>query len=189
MLCDNYSLFSLLHTLTGRCTENTVRLVGSANASYGQVEICKNGTWGAVCNDGFEANEAKAVCGNLGLETTPVVTALGQLFGQPTTDQMQMTYSLTASCSNGVCSFTSIRPNTECSSDADKAGVFCPRNFGSSETKVCNSGQIRLFGGSRDSEGRLEACLNNEWGTVCDDSWDDKSTAVVCRQLGYQTEG
>ena len=168
--------------------ENSVRLVGGLNQFNGRVEICKEGSWAAVCKTGFGSNEARAVCGKLGLDTSTVFTTLGQIFEQPT-DQMQMTYSLTASCSDDAsCTFTSTEANSQCSA-LEKAGVFCPRNFTSSETKICDSGATRLTGGNQKSEGRLEACLNNQWGTVCDDSWDDKATAVVCRQLGYQTQG
>ena len=179
------------HTLyiiyIARCTEDSVRLVGGLNQFNGRIEICKEGSWAAVCKTGFGSDEASAVCSALGLKTSTVFTTLGQIF-QQSTDQMQATYSLTAACSDGAtCNFTS-EVNSQCS-ETDKAGVFCPRNFSSSETKNCDSGVVRLTGGSRKSEGRLEVCLNNQWGTVCDDSWDDRATAVVCRQLGYQTKG
>ena len=30
----------------------------------------------------------------------------------------------------------------------------------------------------------MEICINNEWGTVCDDFWGDNDAEVVCRQTG-----
>ena len=54
----------------------------------------------------------------------------------------------------------------------------------------CSDGAIRLAGsGSSSSQGRVEVCNNNQWGTVCDDTWNSLDARVACFHLGYSNEG
>ncbi len=58
----------------------------------------------------------------------------------------------------------------------EDAGVRCT-------VATCTQGAIRLQGGTS-TQGRVEICNNNVWGTVCDDLWGAVDARVACRQLG-----
>ena len=56
-----------------------------------------------------------------------------------------------------------------------------------------NTGDVRLVGSVNMTEGRLEICVNDYWGTVCNDGandvFDRNAAEVVCRQLGFPESG
>ena len=66
--------------------------------------------------------------------------------------------------------------------------VTCKLTF-NGNSAPCELGDLRLVGANIPNEGRVEICINNEWGTVCDDNWDSSDATAVCRQLGYSVTG
>uniref|UniRef100_A0AAZ1XP70 SRCR domain-containing protein n=1 Tax=Oreochromis aureus TaxID=47969 RepID=A0AAZ1XP70_OREAU len=142
---------------------------GSTRCS-GRVEVYHNNSWGTVCDDGWDLNDAHVVCRQLNCGSL----ALGALqlahFGQGT-GQIWLD---DVGCSGNESSLTTCVHNEFGSHNCDHredAGVIC-------------SDPIRLSGpGSTRCSGRVEVYHNNSWGTVCDDGWDLNDAHVVCRQL------
>ncbi|XP_071504514.1 scavenger receptor cysteine-rich domain-containing protein DMBT1-like [Diadema antillarum] len=159
--------------------ENTVRLVDGPDPSEGRVEVYHNGEWGTVCDDYFGIEDANVVCRMLGFEGAE-------------------TYSCCAEYGQGVDPI--LLDDVECTGTENNL-ADCPHreygqhNCGHSEDVGVNcrapeptaSGvQVRLVDGDDDSQGRVEVYHNGEWGTVCDDYFDQTDADVVCRMLGFE---
>ena len=51
------------------CEDGEVRLQGGTGPSNGYVEFCLDRRWGGVCSDGWNINDTKVVCKQLGFKS------------------------------------------------------------------------------------------------------------------------
>ena len=86
----------------------------------------------------------------------------------------------------------------------DEAGVVCqgrPTRVSAMESVIktyavhgipmgnCSDGDVRLEGGGNVLEGRVEICVNNAWGTVCENTFSNNDAHVVCTSIGLPYNG
>ncbi|XP_071819145.1 scavenger receptor cysteine-rich domain-containing group B protein-like [Apostichopus japonicus] len=151
---------------------------------YGRVEIYHDGQWGTVCDDSWDILDANVVCRQLGFPSA-VAAHSSAYYGQGTglilLDEVECEGYETRLeyCPSGGWYMHN------CGHGED-AGVECLNDFYMTSPFPWGiDGDVRLMGGSRSNEGRVEIYYYGTWYTVCDDSWDNADATVVCRQLGY----
>uniref|UniRef100_A0AAZ1XL81 SRCR domain-containing protein n=1 Tax=Oreochromis aureus TaxID=47969 RepID=A0AAZ1XL81_OREAU len=148
-----------------------IRLTGSGSTQCsGRVEVYHNNSWGTVCDDGWDSNDAEVVCRQLNCGSAlevPQSAHFGAGTGQIWLDNV--------TCSGNESSLT------ECQHSGFGSNTC---EHGHDVAVICSAVPIILTGsGSTRCSGRVEVYHNNSWGTVCDDGWDLNDAEVVCRQL------
>ncbi|XP_039889739.1 deleted in malignant brain tumors 1 protein-like [Simochromis diagramma] len=157
------------------CSGPQVRLAGSGSTPCsGRVEIYHNGSWGTICDDYWDLNDAEVVCRQLDCGTALRATTNAHFGGG--TGPIWLRH---VGCNGSESSLS------ECDH-----GEFGAPGCGHSEDAgvLCSGPQVRLAGsGSTPCSGRVEIYHNGSWGTICDDYWDLNDAEVVCRQLDCGT--
>ncbi|XP_027399202.1 antigen WC1.1-like [Bos indicus x Bos taurus] len=174
-----------------------LRVVGGASPCAGRVEIFDQGSWGTICDDGWDLDDAHVVCRQLGCGEALNATGsahFGAGSGPIWLDDLNCT---------GKESHVWRCPSRgwgrhDCRHKQD-AGVICSEFLALrmvNEDQQCagwlevfyngtwDSRQLRLVDGGSHCAGRVEILNQGSWGTICDYSWDLDDARVVCRQLG-----
>ncbi|XP_078064498.1 scavenger receptor cysteine-rich domain-containing protein DMBT1-like, partial [Mustelus asterias] len=147
-----------------------VRLVDGNDVCSGRVEVHRNRSWGTVCDQDWEQNDAEVVCRMLNCGTA-IAAEQGAYYGQGSggikLDKVRCDGSeLTLDACIAKC------PACENCTHGMDAGATCTGPI-----------PVRLVDGSTMCSGRVEVYRNGVWRSICSDGWDDKGAGVVCRML------
>ncbi|NWI99197.1 DMBT1 protein, partial [Crypturellus undulatus] len=148
-----------------------IRLVNGSDLCSGRVEVFHDQEWGTVCDDNWDMADAEVACRELGCGSAlsaPTGARFGKGSGRIWLDEVSCagTEDTLALCGGSSWG------NHNCNHEED-ASIECSEPT-----------QLRLVNGDSHCSGRVEVHHNQQWGTVCDDSWGLSDAEVVCRQLG-----
>jgi hypothetical protein len=161
------------------CTDGELRLTEGGSDFEGRVEMCLSGRWGTVGGNGWTQTNSDVVCNALGYETT----------NEPANQSTTMAPSKPIHYHSIRCTrrdLTLLDCGFKKSSPYDYAEIE-HRAIVKCKEPACGDGDLRLVGGNRKEEGRLEVCFGKRWGTIDGERWTHTDTEVACKQLGYST--
>ncbi|XP_056348696.1 T-cell differentiation antigen CD6 isoform X2 [Oenanthe melanoleuca] len=146
-----------------------LRLAGGRSRCEGRVELEQEGTWGTVCDDGWDVPDADVVCRQLQCGHAVRVhgnAAFGRGHGPILRDEV--------GCEGHERHLWECPAELEhdCSHKED-AGVVCSEHQ-----------EWRLSGGQDGCAGRVEVFFRGTWSTVCNSTWYETEATVLCRTLG-----
>uniref|UniRef100_A0A452EQA3 Soluble scavenger receptor cysteine-rich domain-containing protein SSC5D n=1 Tax=Capra hircus TaxID=9925 RepID=A0A452EQA3_CAPHI len=136
-----------------------LRLVDGGGPCAWRVEILAQGSWGTICDDGWDLDDARVVCRQLGC-------------GE----------ALNATRSTHFGSHVWMCPSQgwgrhDCR-DKEDAGVICSEFLA-----------LRMVSEDQQCAGWLEVFYNGTWGSVCRSPMDDVTVSIICSQLGCGDSG
>uniref|UniRef100_A0AAX7TNZ6 Lysyl oxidase homolog n=1 Tax=Astatotilapia calliptera TaxID=8154 RepID=A0AAX7TNZ6_ASTCA len=160
----------------------------------GVVEVKYKDGWAQICDVGWTAKNTRVVCGMLGF---PHERKVNKNFYRLYLERQKNNFHLHSVACTGTevhlaaCPLEFNKPNaTSSCAGGMPAVISCMpgplfmQNSGLKK-KLKISSNVRLKGGAKVGEGRVEVLKDNVWGTVCDDRWNLLSASVVCRELGF----
>ncbi|KAG3292473.1 antigen WC1.1-like [Ictidomys tridecemlineatus] len=153
-----------------------LRLVDGGSRCAGRVEILQQGSWGSICDDSWDLNDAHVVCRQLGcgvaLEAT-VSAHFGEGSGPIWLDEVNCTgeEAHVWQCPSQGWGQHNCRHKED-------AGVICSEFVA-----------LRLVSEDQECAGWLEVFYNNTWGSVCHSPMEAVTLSVICRQLGCGDSG
>ncbi|DAA29308.1 TPA: WC1 isolate CH149 isoform 4 [Bos taurus] len=153
-----------------------LRLVDGGGHCAGRVEILDQGSWGTICDDGWDLDDAHVVCRQLGCGQALNATRsahFGAGSGPIWLDDLNCT---------GKESHVWRCPSRgwgqhDCRHKQD-AGVICSEFLA-----------LRMVSEDQQCAGWLEVFYNGTWGSVCRSPMEDITVSMICRQLGCGESG
>ncbi|KAM6184373.1 scavenger receptor cysteine-rich domain-containing protein SCART1-like [Sarcoramphus papa] len=147
-----------------------VRLVNGSRRCAGRVELYYQGTWGTVCDDGWDLSDAAVVCHQLGCGRAVEAAGsarFGEGSGQIWLDGVN--------CSGAEAALW------DC-----PAGPWGQHDCGHKEDAgvICSEFVALRLENSDGCSGRLQVFYNGTWGSICSNSMTLDTVSLACKELG-----
>ncbi|XP_076216783.1 scavenger receptor cysteine-rich type 1 protein M130-like [Aptenodytes patagonicus] len=147
-----------------------VQLVNGPGRCAGRVEIYYQGSWGTICDDGWDLSDAAVICHQLGCGGA--VEAVGSAqFGEGS-GQIWLD---AVNCSGAEAALW------DC-----PAGSWGQRDYRHKEDAgiVCSDFMALRLENTDGCSGRLQVFYNGTWGSISSNSMTPKTVSLACKELG-----